>query len=100
MTKKVLPLGGKVLVRPYSKEEKTESGIILPETANKERPEEGEVLAIGPGTRNDAGERIAIDDVVVGDTVIFTKYGPQEVKIDGEELLIVGINDIIAKIER
>ncbi|MCA9390435.1 co-chaperone GroES [candidate division WWE3 bacterium] len=99
MSKKVQPLGDKLLVRPYSKEEKTESGIILPETSSKERPEEGEVLAMGNGARDDSGKLIPIEDVTVGDRVVFTKYGPQEIKVDGEELLIVSIKDILAKIE-
>jgi chaperonin GroES len=100
MTKKVQPLGDKLLVRPLTKEETTESGIILPETATKERPEEGEVLAVGPGARDESGSRITIDEVVVGDTILFTKYGPQEIKVDGEELLVVSVKDVLAKIEK
>ena len=99
MTKKVKPLGDKILIRPYSREEKTESGIILPDTATKERPEEGEVLAIGPGSRADDGSRVSIDELTVGDKVVFTKYGPQELTVDGEELLLVALKDILAKIE-
>ncbi len=99
MSKSVTPLNDKVLIKPYTKEEKTESGIILPDTASKERPEEGEVIAVGPGARNEEGKRVAIDDLTVGDRVVFTKYGPQEVKVDGEELLLVAYKDILAKIE-
>ncbi len=100
MAKKIQPLGDKLLVRPYTQEETTASGIILPETASKERPEEGEVLAIGPGGKADDGTRIAIDEIAVGDTIVFTKYGPQEIKVDGEELLLVSIKDVLAKIEK
>lgn len=100
MAKKIQPLGDKLLVRPYTQEETTASGIILPETASKERPEEGEVLAIGPGSKADDGTRIAIDEIAVGDTIVFTKYGPQEIKIDGEELLLVSIKDVLAKVEK
>lgn len=96
---KIQPLNDKVLIRPQSKEEKTASGIILPETASKERPEEGEVVAVGPGTMVD-GERVVIDDVEVGDVVVFSKYGPQEIKVDNEELLLVSVKDIFAKIEK
>ena len=100
MAKTVKPLNDKLLVRPHTAEEKTESGIILPETATKERPEEGEVLAVGPGAKDEKGSRVEIDDIHVGDTIVFTKYGPQEIKIDGEELLLVAYKDILAKIER
>lgn len=90
----IKPLGSRVLVRPLTREEKTRGGIILPETA-KERPEEGEVLAVGPGERNDRGERVLLD-VKVGDQIVFTKYGPNELKIEDEELLIVSEKDILA----
>jgi len=100
MTRSVTPLNDKILIKPITKEEKTESGIILPDTASKERPEEGEVLAIGPGMQNEDGNRISIDDLKVGDTVVFTKYGPQEIKIDGEELLLVSYKDILAKVNK
>lgn len=95
---KIKPLGNRVLVRPLTREEKTKGGIILPETA-KERPEEGEILAVGPGERNERGERILLD-VKVGDQIVFTKYGPNELKIEDEELLIVSEKDILAIIEK
>ena len=101
MAKKKLnikPLGDRVLVRPISKEEKTKSGIIIPDTATKERPEEGEILAIGPGKLDENGKRIPME-IEVGQKVMFTKYGPSEVKIDGEELLVVKEDDILAIIE-
>lgn len=91
----IKPLGDRVLVRPISQEEKTESGIIIPDTATKERPEEGEVLAVGPGKLDENGKRAAME-IQAGQKVMFTKYGPSEIKIDGEELLIVKQEDILA----
>jgi chaperonin GroES len=87
------PLGGRVLVEPIEQEEVTASGIVLPETA-KEKPQQGKVLAAGPGDRNDKGERIAMD-VKVGDTVLFAKYSGTEVKMDGKKLLILRESDIL-----
>ncbi|OQX51011.1 co-chaperone GroES [candidate division CPR3 bacterium 4484_211] len=95
--KKIKPLGDRVLVRPISKEETTESGIIIPDTAKEERPQEGEVLAVGPGKLNEKGERI-VPEVKVGDRVMFKKYSPEELKIEGEEFLIVNESDILAVI--
>ncbi|HRQ25243.1 MAG TPA: co-chaperone GroES [Anaerolineales bacterium] len=87
------PLGGRVLVEPVEQDEVTASGIVLPETA-KEKPQQGKVLAAGPGDRNDKGERIALD-VKVGDTVLFAKYSGTEVKMDGKKLLILRESDIL-----
>ncbi|RJP49160.1 MAG: co-chaperone GroES [Anaerolineaceae bacterium] len=87
------PLGGRVLVEPIEQEEVTASGIVLPETA-KEKPQQGKVLAAGPGDRNDKGERIAMD-VKVGDVVLFAKYSGTEVKMDGKKLLILRESDIL-----
>jgi chaperonin GroES len=87
------PLGGRVLVEPVEQEEVTASGIVLPETA-KEKPQQGKILAAGPGDRNDKGERIALD-VKVGDTVLFAKYSGTEVKMDGKKLLILRESDIL-----
>jgi chaperonin GroES len=87
------PLGGRVLVEPIEQEEVTAGGIVLPETA-KEKPQQGKVLAAGPGDRNDKGERIAMD-VKTGDTVLFAKYSGTEVKIDGKKLLILRESDIL-----
>ncbi|MCL4273399.1 MAG: co-chaperone GroES [Anaerolineales bacterium] len=87
------PLGGRVLVEPIEQEEVTASGIVLPETA-KEKPQQGKILAAGPGDRNDKGERIAMD-VKVGDTVLFAKYSGTEVKMDGKKLLILRESDIL-----
>jgi chaperonin GroES len=95
MAVKLQPLGDRVVVRPSEKEEVTKSGIILPDTA-KEKPQEGKVLAVGPGRLADDGKRIAMD-VKVGDEVLYVKYGGTEVKIEGEELMILRESDILAK---
>ncbi|HNN13525.1 MAG TPA: co-chaperone GroES [Anaerolineales bacterium] len=87
------PLGSRVLIEPVEQEEMTASGIILPETA-KEKPQQGKVLAAGPGDRNDEGERIAMD-VKVGDIILFAKYSGTEVKMDGKKLLILRESDIL-----
>jgi chaperonin GroES len=87
------PLGGRVLVEPIEQEEVTAGGIVLPETA-KEKPQQGKVLAAGPGDRNDKGERVALD-VKVGDVVLFAKYSGTEVKIDGKKLLILRESDLL-----
>jgi chaperonin GroES len=87
------PLGGRVLVEPIEQEEVTAGGIVLPETA-KEKPQQGKVLAAGPGDRNDKGERIAMD-VKVGDTILFAKYSGTEVKMDGKKLLILRESDVL-----
>ena len=89
------PLADRVLVKPIEKEEMTKSGIYLPDTA-KEKPQEGEVLAVGPGKMSDDGKRIAMD-VKVGDIVIYAKYGGTDIKIDDEELMILRESDILAK---
>jgi chaperonin GroES len=87
------PLGGRVLIEPVEQQEVTASGIVLPETA-KEKPQQGKVLAAGPGDRNDKGERIEMD-VKVGDTILFAKYSGTEVKMDGKKLLILRESDIL-----
>jgi len=89
----IRPLGDRVVIEAVAKEEKTASGIVLPETA-KEKPQEGKVLAVGPGTYKD-GERIPLD-VKEGDRVIFSKYAGTEVKYEGRELLIMRESDILA----
>jgi chaperonin GroES len=95
MAAKLQPLADRVLVKPIEKEEKTKSGIYLPDTA-KEKPQEGEVIAVGPGKMSDDGKRIVMD-LKVGDIVIYAKYGGTEVKIDDEELIILRESDILAK---
>jgi chaperonin GroES len=87
------PLGGRVVVEPIEQEELTAGGIILPETA-KEKPQQGKVLAAGPGDRNDKGERVAMD-VKAGDVVLFAKYSGTEVKIEGKKLLIMRESDLL-----
>jgi chaperonin GroES len=95
MAVKLEPLGDRLVVKPIQKEEITKSGLVLPDTA-KEKPQEGEVLAVGPGRLTDDGERIPMD-VKVGDIVIYTKYGGSEIKIDNEELIILRESDVLAK---
>jgi chaperonin GroES len=94
---KFRPLHDRVLVRRVEQEEKTSGGIIIPDTA-KEKPMEGEVIAVGPGGRDETGKLIPID-VKVGDRVLFGKWSGTEVKIDGEELLIMKESDIMGVIE-
>jgi len=91
------PLGDRLVVEPKEREETTPSGLVLPETA-KEKPQEGEVMAVGPGRRDDDGERIAMD-VAVGDKVLYAKYGGTEVKIEGKKLLILKESDVLAIVE-
>ena len=91
------PLGSRVLVEPIEQEEITAGGIILPETA-KEKPQEGKILAAGPGDRDEDGKRIALD-VKVGDRVLYAKYSGTEVKVDGKKLLILRESDILGIIE-
>jgi len=92
------PIGDRVVVRPKSAEEMTKSGIILPDTA-KERPQEGEVMAVGTGRVMDDGTVVPLA-VKVGDTVLFSKYGGTEIKIGGEEYIILREDDILAVLEK
>ena len=94
---KLKPLGGRVIVEPTEQEEMTAGGIILPETA-KEKPQEGKILAAGPGDRDEDGERIPME-VQVGDKVLYAKYSGTEVKTDGKKLLILRESDILAVVE-
>jgi chaperonin GroES len=96
-TKKLRPLGDRVVVQPTPREEMTKSGIVLPDTA-KEKPQEGKVLSVGPGRILDDGKREAID-VRTGQKVLYAKYAGTEFKIDGEELLIISQKDILAVVE-
>jgi chaperonin GroES len=95
MAVKLQPLGDRVVVKPMEREEVTKGGIVLPDTA-KEKPQEGKVLAVGPGRLSDDGKRVAMD-IKVGDVVLYVKYGGTEVKIDAEELIILRESDILAK---
>ena len=90
---KIRPLNDRLLVKRLAEEAKTAGGIIIPDSA-KEKPAEGEVVAVGPGKLNDKGERVALQ-VVAGDRVLFSKYGGTEVKIDGDDFLIMREDDIL-----
>jgi chaperonin GroES len=94
---KLKPLGGRVIIEPIEQEEMTAGGIILPETA-KEKPQEGKVLAVGPGDRDDKGARVPMD-VKVGDKVLFAKYSGTEIKLDARKLLIMRESDLLAVVE-
>ena len=95
MAAKLQPLADRVIIRPMAKEEVTKGGIILPDTA-KEKPQEGEIIAVGPGRLTEEGKPIKMD-VKVGDRVIFAKYAGTEIKVEGEELVILRESDILAK---
>ena len=95
MAVKLQPLADRLVVKPIEREEVTKGGIVIPDTA-KEKPQEGKVLAVGPGRLSEDGKRIAMD-VKVGDVVIYAKYGGTEIKIEGEELIILRESDILAK---
>jgi chaperonin GroES len=96
---KLKPLGDRVILEPLTEEKKSKGGIILPETVDKERPEKGRVVAVGPGKFDEDGEKRIPLSVKKGDVVLFTKYGPNEVKIDGKEYLIAREEDILAILE-
>jgi len=93
---KIQPLSDHILVEPI-KEENKKGGIILPDTLEKERSEKGKVIAVGPGKRDKDGKYIPID-IKKGDVVLFTKYSPNEIKVDGKEYLIIREDDVLAKI--
>lgn len=94
---KIKPLGDRVLIEPL-REEKRKGGIILPETVDKERPERGKIVAVGPGKKDENGKLIPMN-VKKGDKVLFTKYGPNEIKVEDKEYLIAREEDILAIIE-
>ena len=94
---KLRPLGDKILIKRVEAESKTKSGIVLPDAA-KEKPKRGKVLAVGNGRRNDKGEVVALG-VKKGDEVIFTSYAGTEIKLDGEELMIMNEDDVLAIVE-
>jgi chaperonin GroES len=96
---KLNPLDDRIVVRPNESEATTASGLVIPDTA-KEKPQQGEVLAVGPGRRSDqSGELIALD-IKVGDTVVYSKYGGTEIAVDGEDLLILTSRDVLATISK
>ena len=97
MSLNLKPLGDRLIVEPTESEEVTASGIVLPETA-KEKPQQGTVLAAGPGLRDDDGKRIKMD-VEKGDTVLYAKYAGTEVKIEGEKYLIIKESDVLAIVD-
>ncbi len=94
MSKNLTPLADRLVVKPKEQEETTASGLVLPETA-KEKPQEGTILAVGPGRRDDDGNRIEMD-VAVDDIVLYAKYAGTEVKLEGEKLLILKESDVLA----
>ena len=94
MTKKLIPIGDKIIIKPAKAEEKTKSGIVLPDSA-KEKPQSGKVVAVGSGKLMDNGSRVA-PEVKVGDSVLFSKYGGTDLKIDGEDLILLSERDILA----
>jgi len=95
MAIKLQPLADRLVVKPIEREEVTKGGIVLPDTV-KEKPQEGKVIAVGPGRLSEDGKRIAMD-VKVGDIVLYAKYGGTEIKIEAEELIILRESDILAK---
>ncbi|RKY40599.1 MAG: co-chaperone GroES [Candidatus Omnitrophota bacterium] len=94
---KIKPLGDRVLIKPCEEKEKTKGGIVLPDTA-KERPQEGEIVAVGEGRRTDEGKRVSLS-LKVGDKVLYGKYSGTEITVDGEEYLIMREEDVLAVIE-
>jgi chaperonin GroES len=91
------PLEDRIVVRPAEAEEKTASGLVIPDSA-KEKPQQGEVLAVGPGRRSDSGELLPLD-ISVGDRVVYSKYGGTEITIEGEDLLILAGRDVLAVVK-
>ena len=96
MAVKLQPLGDRIVVKPIEREEVTKGGIVLPDTV-KEKPQEGEVISVGPGRLSDDGKQRIPMDVKAGDVVLYAKYGGTEIKIDDEELIILREGDILAK---
>jgi chaperonin GroES len=93
------PLEDRIVVRPGESEERTASGLVIPDTA-KEKPQQGEVLAVGPGRRSDTTGEIIPLDVKAGDTVVYSKYGGTEYTVDGEDLLILSARDVLAVVKK
>ena len=98
MSVSIKPLEDRIVVRPLDAEQTTASGLVIPDTA-KEKPQEGEVLAVGQGRWDDEGEKRIPLDVSTGDTVLYSKYGGTEIKVDGEDLLVLRESDVLAKVE-
>jgi len=93
------PLDDRIVVRPNEAEERTASGLVIPDTA-KEKPQQGQVLAVGPGRRADSTGELVPLDIKVGDTVLYSKYGGTEVTVDGEDLLVLASRDVLAKVAK
>ena len=97
MASKLVPLADKLVLRPIVQEEVLSSGIVIPDTA-KEKPNQGEVIAVGPGRRDDDGKIVPME-VAVGDRVLYAKYTGQEIKVENEELIVLSERDILCKVE-
>ncbi|MFA5013069.1 MAG: co-chaperone GroES [Candidatus Paceibacterota bacterium] len=95
---KIKPLSDHIIIEPLKSEEKTKTGILIPQSAEKEKPEQGTVIAVGPGKTSHSGKVIPME-VKKGDKVLFTKYGPNEIKVGGKEYLVASQDDILAVIE-
>lgn len=98
MASKLRPLEDHIIIEALDEEETHTSGLIIPDTVSKEKPQKGKVIAVGPGKLDSDGKRMPMD-INVGDKVLFTKYGPTEVKIEGQELLVLNQSDVLAIIE-
>mgnify|MGYP001581396709 CR=1 FL=1 len=96
MQSKITPLGDRVVIKPSNREEVSKSGIIIPDTA-KEKPQEGSIIAVGPGRLNEEGKRVAME-LKVGDKVLYAKYAGTEIKLDNEEYLILREGDVMGKL--
>ncbi|MDE2408684.1 MAG: hypothetical protein RLZZ603_141 [Actinomycetota bacterium] len=99
MSVQIKPLEDRIVVRPMPAEQVTASGLVIPDTATKEKPQEAEVIAVGPGRFDDNGNRIPLD-VAVGDKVLFSKYGGTEIKFGGDEYLVLSARDVLAIVVR
>jgi chaperonin GroES len=95
---RIKPISDHILIEPIKEEEKTKTGILLPDTAEKERPEQGKIIAVGPGKKDKQGKLVPLE-VKPGDKVLFTKYGPNEIKVEDKEYLIAKEEDILAVLE-
>ena len=99
MSVSIKPLEDRIVVKPLDAEQTTASGLVIPDTA-KEKPQEGEVLAVGPGRFDDEGEKRIPLDVAEGDEVLYSKYGGTEITVEGEDLLVLRESDVLAKVEK
>jgi len=94
----IKPISDHILIEPIKEEEKTKTGILLPDSAEKEKPEQGKVIAVGPGKKDESGKVVPLE-VKPGDRVLFTKYGPTEIKVEDKDYLIAKEEDILAILE-